>query len=202
MNRTEGYKMCMQYGFHPLPIDTVLVNISANGATGIVNIPVDGWYYVKIAGGGASASQVKQQNTGTGSSAAGFIGEIYLTKGIWDWKSGKKGAANSCQNGEASYLLRQDNHEKGIIANPGLACSWYADPAKDGGVLEQKNIKTRNVLVAKNGNHGYMGISHGYETRHADSVFKDVINEEWGRGGVANLDDAQPGIVTVKFKGV
>ncbi len=202
MNRNESYKIFMHYGANPLLPDAVVLNNSTGGSTGVLNVTVDGWYYVKIAGGGASAGAVKQQNTGSGSSGAGFIGEIYLTKGNWDWRCGAKGRAAYAENGTSSYLLRQDNPEKGIIANPGLSCGYYPEPAKDGGILEQKNIKTRNVLVAKRGNKGYPGISHGYQVTPAESAFKDVINENWGRGGVANWDDAQPGVITVKFRGV
>lgn len=202
MNRKEGYKLLMAYGIHPLEIDTQLLNNSTSDAVGKLEISVEGWYYVKIAGGGASAGMIKQQNTGSGSSGAGFIGEIYLTKGTWDWKVGKKGSAGNSEPGGMSYLLREDNHEKGIIANGGRCSGYYPDPAAEGGVLEQKNIKTRNVLVAKKGNNGFPGLHHAYQTTPAESVFRDVISENWGRGGVANWDDAQPGVVTVKFKGV
>lgn len=174
---------------------------SSNGANGVLEIKCDGWYYVKMAGGGGSANAAQHQNSGAGSSGAGFLGEIFLTKGLWNWKVGRAGAANQMASGELSSLLKADNPNMGIIAGAGWCRGHYPQPDTPGGILERKNIRTRKVVVASNGNIGYAGGYGTWQGTIAESVLKPSINENWGRGSVSSGSPVQ-GVLFIKFMGL
>ena len=202
MNRNEGFKLLMNYGIEPLPAETIIFDNTTNGASGEIEIAVAGWYYIKMAGGGASAQKTTKQSTASGSSAAGFIGEIYLSNGIWFWQVGRKGVANKMENGVKSFLLKYDNINKGIICNAGEQTGYYPAEAPQGGILELKNIETRNVILASNGNNGYAGGSGTFETRVATSVLQPYTGDYWGAGGTSSNDNAAQGCLLIKFMGV
>lgn len=185
----------------PIAPGTVLLNNTGNGETGTLKIDVDGWYYVRIAGGGGSSELGKNQNAGSGSTGAGFIGEIFLVNGVWSWQVGARGPANRMASGQPSSLLKNPQKTMGIIAGPGWCNGHYPNPAATGGVLEQKRIMTRNVILASNGNPGYPGYYGGYQTKEAESVLAPHTGEPWGRGGSGQIDSAKQGILYVEFRG-
>lgn len=174
---------------------------SSNGASGVLEIKCDGWYYVKMAGGGGSSNVAAHQNAGSGSSGAGFLGEVFLTKGRWNWAVGRAGPANMMEVGGASSLLKTDDTSKGIIAGPGWCRGHYPQPDTPGGILERKNIKTRQVVVASDGNHGYAGGYGTWQSTVAQSVLKPYTNEDWGKGAFSGYSATQ-GVLLIKFMGL
>lgn len=186
----------------PIEPGTVVFNNTSNGATGTLEIVVEGWYYVKICGGGASSMMGKNDNAGSGSGGAAFMGEIFLPHGIWNWQVGAKGAAQQMEAGKPSSLINGRNKNLGIIAGPGLGSGFHPNPGAQGGVLEQKNIRTRNVTLASNGNPGFPGYYGGYQTQEAQSVLKPLTGEDWGKGGSGRVDTAKQGILYIEFRGM
>ncbi len=187
---------------NPIEPGTVIFNNTENGASGTLMIEVDGWYYVKIAGGGASSHRAKHDDAASGSGGAGFIGEVLLTHGKWEWQVGAKGVVNMMAAGTASHLLKYRVQNAGIIANPGVGAGHYPDPGPAGGILEIKNLTTRNVVVASNGNNGYAAGYGEWQPNEAQSVFKPFTGEDWGKGGSSSNDTARQGILYIEFRGV
>lgn len=169
-------------------------------ASGTIEIKCSHWFWLQICGAGASSCQQKHQNAASGGSGAGFMGRIFLKKGLYNWYVGCYGGKNADQNGEASYFYSADG-SYGLICGGGTRNgNSYGVPPPGGTLTVLGDVQVKDVLFMGNGNPGGAAIYGGWQAYQSPSVFAAITGEIYGQGGQGANANAKQGVIRLFYK--